>query len=134
MVLPLEWYTWADEAKAWFENAGASTSVSRDFALLYGVSWASGYNPRITSVFRDPAHQQELLDRWNAGERAGFIGKPADPKKSKHTQKTFWGSPASLAMDMPSSNISGVDQIARELGLGAGSDFTNPDPGHYYER
>ena len=134
MVLGPAWQTWADAAKAYWEHQGAESKAARLFALLWGLASVNGYNPQITSVWRDPKRQQELLDRWNAGERRGFIGKPADPSKSKHTRTSFWGRPSALAMDMPSNNIPAVDRIAKELGLGVGSAFRSPDPGHYYVR
>src|SRR5690606_12892086 len=120
---------WPAQAAPYFESVwGISPALSLKFAILYAALSLLGLKPRITSGFRDPEKQRELLRRWNAGERAGFIGKPASPDGSRHC-RTALGAPASTAIHMPCSNIPLADTIARALGLRCGSDFQ--DPGHY---
>lgn len=121
---------WPKEAASYFEDSwGISPVVAVKFATLYAILYLLGLSPRITSGFRSPAKQRELVARWNAGDRAGFIGKPADPDGSRHCRETLSGAPASTAIDMPCSNNDLAAGIARALGLRAGVDFN--DPGHY---
>lgn len=120
---------WPDQAAGYFRSQwGISSALAVKFATLYAAMSVLGLSPRINSGFRDPAKQRELIARWNRGERAGFLGKPADPDTSRHC-RTSLGSPAATAIDMPCNNIPLADRIARALGLRAGSDFN--DPGHY---
>jgi hypothetical protein len=121
---------WPSQAAHYFrETWGISPALAVKFATLYAALQICGLGPRINSGFRDPAKQRELIRRWNAGDRAGFIGKPADPDKSRHCKTDLTGAPASTAIDMPCNNIPLADSIARALGLRVGSDFN--DPGHY---
>ena len=50
--------------------------------------WPEPARPDITSGYRSPARQRELLRRWAAGDRAGFIGRPAT--RSWHTVRRAW--------------------------------------------
>lgn len=130
MSVPPSYRAWAKQAAPWFEQSGAAADAAEQFALLYLLAYMAGTNPRITSIFRDPKYQDQLRERWDAGDRAGLRARPAE--NSKHTETTWLGSPASEAMDMPSSNDSLVAEYAEEIGLGRGSAFRKPDPGHYY--
>jgi len=132
MVSRPELEAWAVQAAPWFENRGASKKASVQFARLYAYAWAAGLRPNIASVFRDPDHQRTLQARWDRGDRAGLRARPADPDKSKHSLTGFFGSPASMAIDMPSDDDRQVAAIARSLGMGTGESFRQPDPGHYY--
>lgn len=130
MIVSKEWRDWANSAKSYFKRAGAASDASYDFALLYGLAYAYGLSPRITSIWRDPARQKKLQERWDRGDRAGLRARPAT--NSKHTKTNFWGRPASEAMDMPTNNDKRTAQLARELGMGAGQFFKRVDPGHYF--
>lgn|SRR5574341_623242 len=121
---------WARAAVPWFESQGATSKAALAFARLYAYSWAAGLQPRVTSIFRDPAHQKELQRRWDAGNRAGLRARPADA--SKHTETGWFGRPAAKAMDMPTRDDRRAAEIARFVGLGTGESFTQPDAGHYY--
>lgn len=85
-------------------------------------------SPVITSGYRDPAKQQELLERYNAGDTS-VVAKPA--VNSKHCV-TKWGRPAAQAIDISTSNKSFAAEIARQLKIGAGYYFSSPDPVHFY--
>lgn len=122
--------SWPDQAARYFEDQwGISSSVAVKFAILYAALQVLGLRPRINSGWRDPAKQRELIARWNRGDRAGFIGKPASPDGSRHCRTTLFGGPASTAIDMPCANNDLGAKVARALGLRAGVDFN--DPGHY---
>lgn len=121
---------WAESATNYFAKAGLNRKWAFKAALLYVTAYVQGFDPRITSLWRDPEKQKALVERWERGDRAGFIGKPA--KESKHTITSFLGVPMAEAMDMPSNNIPGVDALAKALGIGYGSGFSSPDPGHYF--
>jgi hypothetical protein len=69
---------------------------------------------------------------WDRGDRSGLRTRPADPSQSDHCKTTFLGSPASGAVDMVSSDEARAAQLAKSLGIGAGYNFANRDPGHYY--
>jgi hypothetical protein len=123
---------WADAAQSYFhKNLGAEKTAARKFALLYVESHLRGLRPRIARVYSSPEHQRELQQRYDAGQ-SGFNARPAT--NSKHIQQDFWHNPASKAMDMNSDNDTETAKIAREIGLGAGEDFKNPQPdrGHYF--
>lgn len=130
MLIPKEWTDWSKKAAQYWRKLGASKIAAPKFALLWGFATVAGLKPRITSVYRDPKKQKRMQERWDAGDRAGLRARPAT--SSKHAIDDWLGNPASKAMDMVSSNDNLVAKYAKWIGLGAGADFTRPDPGHYY--
>lgn len=108
---------------------GLNPDFALKIAVLYLALLMLKLNPRVTSGFRDPKKQEELVRRWNAGDRKGFIGKPASPDTSRHCRTTMTGGPNSMAIDMPCDDNNRAALIAKALGLRAGVDFN--DPGHY---
>lgn len=54
---------------------------ARAHAWATAVMAYNGYDeparPDITSGYRAPSRQRELIERWDAGQRSGFIGEPA---------------------------------------------------------
>lgn len=78
--------------------------------------------PDIVSGYRSPGRQQALLIRWNAGDRAGIVSKPAC--RSWHT--------VGRAVDVE-QDVRGFDAYAfflREwFGMRDGRSFG--DPGHF---
>lgn len=132
-MLSAEFEAWAKSAATYFaKTMGLEGSFALDAARLYIALWGAGLNPRISRGWSDPAHQKALQEAWDRGERAGLRVRPAS--NSQHTLTTFFGSPASKAIDMPSSNDAAAAKIAANLGIGAGATFTTPDPGHYFKR
>jgi len=86
-----------------------------------------GYRPQIVSGDRSPEHQQQLLDRWNNGDRQGLRVKPASPLNSMHCR--------GQAVDYDDKRMSDIDknvflQICRNFDLVVGIDFVTPDPVH----
>lgn len=45
--------------------------------------------PHILSTCRSWAHQMELQQRWDAGDRVGIAARPADPEDSSHVPDEF---------------------------------------------
>lgn len=132
MVLPAAYEDWARSAAPAFARAGASTASALPMARLYVALWGYGLDPRITSLYRDPAHQQALRAAWDRGERAGLRTRPADPRTSAHTQDDFLGRPAARGIDIVTRDDAAAARVARSLGeMRAGYYFTSPDPGHY---
>lgn len=137
----MDWKAWIAQVKEWAGSWPAQAApyfvkewgLNADFALKVSVLYLAlsvmGLKPRVTSGFRDPKKQKELIARWNAGDRAGFIGKPANPDTSRHCRTTLTGKPDSRAIDMPCNDNNRAAMVARALGLRAGVDFN--DPGHY---
>lgn len=129
--------SWPDQAKPWFiDTWGLSPTFAIKAALLYLILTVMGLKPKVTSGFRDPKKQRELIKQWDALKASGkdplkhgFIGKPASPDTSRHCRTTITGGPASTAIDMPCSDNMKASHIAKALGLRAGVDFN--DPGHY---
>jgi len=122
---------WARSAGEYFQKAmGLASGFSVPCARLYIALWARGLNPRISRGWSDPAHQAELRARWDRGDRAGLRVRPAE--KSQHTATSFLGNPAATAIDMPCNDDMAAAKIASSLGIGAGLNYTTPDPGHYY--
>lgn len=129
-MLPEAYEKWAQAAASAFQGAGAAKGWAVDCARLYVACWAAGLNPRVSSIFRDPARQKALQEQWDSGNRAGLRARPAS--NSKHTRTGFLGGPASTAMDMPTDNDAAAAKIAAGLGIGHGLAFADPDPGHYF--
>lgn len=108
---------WLKQAAQYFiDQWGISKDAAPKFALLYAYLGEYGLNPRPSSGYRSQAKQDELLARWNRGDRAGLKFKPA--KVSKHTSRR--------AMDISTSDEKLAAQIAKALGLRAGYDFGDP--------
>lgn len=126
---------WAKEEgyRPYYEG-GASMRAAIQFARLQGYAEARGINDlRVNSLWRDPARQRELQAQYDAmpgsgPRKPGFLARPAT--NSKHVRGEA-SDPQADAVDMVSSRQGEVDQIARWLGLRAGSDFKTPDRGHY---
>lgn len=131
-VLTKEMENWSNQAAGYFRSAfGLQGSFALSVARLYIALYFAGLSPRITSGWRDPSHQRDLQARYDAGERAGYLARPAS--NSKHTNTNFIGQPAALAVDMPCTDNIAAAKIAQRIGLGSGIYFKQSDPGHYYQ-
>lgn len=125
------WAPWMEQATAYLvDTFKLDKTFAGKVAIALAYATAEGLAPRITSGWRDPAKQEAMQKRWDAGDRAGLRVRPATD--SKHSHKSFF-SPAALAVDIPTNNDRRMAQIATAVGLGAGASFHTPDPGHYYE-
>lgn len=88
-----------------------------------------GFSIRVTSAYRDPAFQAALRARWDAGDRAGLVARPA--LRSAHSD--------GLAVDLVASGeVPGRQPALVQLGLWAqtkgyvwGGTFTRYDPVHF---
>lgn len=127
-VLDKEVKSWVKEAAKYFVSVwGLDGDFSQKVALFFLYLSSYGLRPVVTSGFRDPAKQKELLKRYNAGDPSVRY-KPAE--NSKHMITGFIGKPASMAVDISTSNEAYAAQIAKALGLKAGYDFG--DNVHFY--
>lgn len=106
---------------------GLAASFSTTVALFLLYLYYYGLNPVITSGWRSPAKQADLLRRYQAGD-PGVVAKPA--VNSLHLN-TLLGKPASLAIDISTNNAALAANIAKQLGIRAGYYFTKPDPVHF---
>lgn len=114
---------WLEQARSYFRQAwGLVDSFAAKVALFYAYLATMGLEPRITSGFRDPKKQAEMLARWNAGDHQGLKFKPA--ANSDHTR--------GKAIDIVTNNPQRAAQIARALGLGTGLDYG--DEVHFFEK
>jgi len=107
---------------------GLEQSFGEKVALFFLYLKQYNLNPQITSGFRSPEHQQELLRRWQNGDPS-IVVKPAI--NSKHST-THMGKPAATAVDIKTNNPAIAAQIAEQLKIGAGYYFKNSDPVHFY--
>jgi hypothetical protein len=107
---------------------GIDKSFSENIATFYLYLKQYNLNPVITSGYRSENYQKELSNRFFSGDRS-IVVKPAID--SLHT-KTKFGKPASLAIDISTSNPSLAAQIASALKIGAGYYFKTSDRVHYY--
>ena len=131
MILDEQLENWARGACEYFtQSFGLDAKFALMVARLYICFWAHGLQPRITSGYRALSKQLELQRQWDSGNRAGLRARPAGA--SKHTLTDWVGRPASKAIDMPTNDDARAAQLARQLGIGAGFDFKEKDPGHYY--
>jgi hypothetical protein len=132
MKLDAEIESWARSVGSrMFYEKGASSRSALNFARLYGYAFSEGLNPTVTRIYSTGAHQKQLQARYDSGDHMGLRVRPATT--SKHIRE-FNGEMASDAMDMPCSskeNDFRCAQLARQIGLRAGMDFREPDPGHY---
>lgn len=119
---------WLSQMSRYLTSAwGLDGTFSTRVALLYLYFHYYGLSPVITSGWRSPEKQSELLARYQAGDTS-IIVKPA--LKSLHLNTKF-GKPASLAVDISTSNHRTAAAIAQALGLRAGYFFSVPDPVHF---
>lgn len=107
---------------------GLDSSFSSKVSLFYAYLLQYGLNPVITSGFRSPDKQKELIRRWEAGDKSVVV-KPAE--NSQHSI-TKWGAPASQAIDISTNNPELAARIALAVGIKAGYYFKNPDRVHFY--
>lgn len=126
---------WADWLTQTRQNLIDQWGLDNDFAdrmaLVLAYAMAEGLAPRITRGWSDPKHQAELRARWDRGDRAGLRVRPA--ADSKHTVTGFLGKKSAHAIDAPSRNDRRMAEIAKALGVGAGLDFHDSDPGHFFK-
>jgi hypothetical protein len=118
----------ADLSRVW----GLDPQFSIDVAIFLLYLWQYGVTFTITSGFRSPEKQKELLRRYNAGDPSVVV-KPATTSKHSVTTGLF-GTPAALAIDISTSNPTFAAQIAEAVGIGTGIRFTPPDPVHFYSQ
>ena len=107
---------------------GLDKSFAEKVALFFLYLKQYGLNPQITSGYRSPEYQRDLIARYNSGD-SSIVVKPAE--NSKHTN-TKLGKPASLAVDISTSNPALAAQIAKALNIEAGFYFQTPDRVHFY--
>lgn len=120
--------TWiASASKTLQEHWGLDKAFSSNVALLFLYFVKYGLSPVITSGWRSPEKQEELMLRYKAGDPS-IRYKPAE--NSKHLNTNWLGSPASLAVDISTNNPSYAAEIARYLKIKPGNDFG--DPVHFY--
>lgn len=106
---------------------GLASSFAPQVALLYLYLHWYRLSPTITSGYRSPAKQAELLRRYYAGDPS-IVYKPA--RNSKHCRRDLSGNPAAMAVDISTSDPIKAAQIARSLGIKSGISWG--DPVHYY--
>jgi hypothetical protein len=127
------WAGWiSDRYSELKSDWGVDSDLAEKVAVQLAYAMNEGLAPRITRGWSDPKHQDELRKRWDRGDRAGLRVRPAE--NSKHTTTGFLGRKAATAIDIPTNNDARMAQIARALGIGAGADFKDSDPGHYFQR
>jgi len=122
---------WIEGTAKWLQNThGLAESFAPKVARFLAYCYQYKLSPRIIVGFRSPEHQEAMQRAWDRGERTGLRVRPAT--NSKHSVRDDSGRGASHAIDIVTSNDSQAAAIARYLGIGAGQDFTHPDPGHYF--
>jgi hypothetical protein len=130
MTYPAEIQKIIDENSAALKTYyGLDSRFSRDVAIFYLYLAQYGLSPVITSAFRSPEKQKELMRRWNAGDPS-IVVKPA--VNSLHSRTDWMGNPAAAAIDIQTNNPELAARIAEALGIGAGYRFTVPDKVHFY--
>lgn len=122
---------WLKNTSEYLEtNYGLETAFAGRCALLIAYLYQYNLSPRITSGWRDPAKQEAMRKRWDRGDRSGLRARPAID--SLHSATGWGGKPAARAIDITSTDERTSANVAKALGIGAGLDFKQPDPGHYY--
>jgi len=120
-------------------SAAAWESFKRDTGLLPEVAaralylaWYAkqlgGVTLELESAYRSPAYQLELQRRWDSGNRAGLISRPAS--SSKHTEGRAFD--IGIVGPDPSKELwEGLGRLGEALGLRWGGRFPSPDPVHF---
>jgi len=122
---------WLEAWTEYLQNSwGLNIGLAEKIALLFLYAYYYNVSYTINSGFRDPAKQQALLDRWNAGDRVGIKVKPA--KLSKHSFTTWLNNPDSNAIDISFSNPDLIGSWSGFFGLKWGGKFRTPDKVHYF--
>lgn len=91
--------------------------------VLYWFGYPTRDRPDIVSGLRPPRRQRELLDRWQMGDRAGLVARPAC--RSWHMN--------GKAIDVE-TRVPGFDfytYVMQEWGVRWGGTFQTPDPVHF---
>lgn len=105
------------------QAAGLTEEAAWRYALL--AWWGEHFGapaPRIVSGRRSEARQRELRERWDRGDRAGLVTRPA--LYSNHTRGTAWDVERGRGLDM-------MARLAPYAGVRWGGDFATPDPVHF---
>jgi len=111
----------------YLENTwGIDSSFSEKAAQLILAINQARMQFTITSGYRSPELQKVLVDRFKAGDKTVYT--PLAPGKSLHNHQSWLGNPASLAIDISTSNPAAAGQLARSLGIVWGG---MSDPVHF---
>lgn len=114
------------------KSYGLASDFAARVAELLAYLDSGGLRPTITSGFRDPSHQKDLIAKWDRGDHSGLRVRPA--VDSLHSKTSWLGAPASQAVDIATADDYRAASIARALGIGVGLDFHEPDRGHYFNK
>jgi hypothetical protein len=97
------------------EKWGVDRQFSVSAATVFIYCSLYGLRPVITSGYRSPERQAELV----AAEKAGNpnVHTPLPPGKSLHNNRNWLGQPASLAIDMVTNNPKTAGIIAKHFGV-----------------
>lgn len=96
---------------------------------------APGLSLVVVSGYRDPAHQAQLLARWNAGDRTGLVAKPA--LRSKHSEGLavdlafVWRGSTVPVRDTPREYWQYLADLFAPVGVRWGGTFRSPDINHF---
>lgn len=112
------------------KNYGLDKSFASDAAKLIAYFQQYGLSPSITSGFRSPEYQEQLRQRYAAGDPSVIV----PPAKDSLHSRMSWGKPAALAIDISTNNRPLAARIASALGIGAGQYFSRPDGVHFYKK
>lgn len=122
--------------KQWKDYLVDKWGLNADFAekLSNFILWCAyfGIRPTITSGYRSPEYQAKLVEEYKKGNPNVIT--PLPPGKSLHNNRTWFGSPDSLACDIvfnPDNRNNTAIFIARQLGIAAAGE---PDYVHFGAR
>lgn len=125
----IEFENYVKNWRNYLQKQGMDEEFSRKAASLIVACSYYGIQPQITSIFRSAAQQKALVDAYKKGTPGIYT--PLPPGKSLHGNTTWWGAPASLAMDMVVNNTTTSSYLAKYYGITWGG---ARDPVHYASR
>lgn len=118
---------------AWEE--ASRNGLRREAAWLHAAATAwmasEGFEfpsrPDITSGFRPPSEQLELIQAWNSGRREGMFEKPAE--RSWHMERLAWD----VQTDVDGFNwyADAVNALAEKVNLPLKDSREWGEPGHF---
>ena len=107
-------------------QAGLTLDTAKAYAAL--TWWGEHYGiktPAIVSGRRSASHQAAMRARWDRGDRAGLVARPA--KDSRHVDGE--------AFDLQNTGaLRKLGELASAAGLSWGGFFAEPDPVHFQMR
>jgi len=109
----IKWY--GETIEILIEDWGAVRFFAEKLSMMLLINYLYNNPPTINSVWRSSSRQDMLRARWDRGERAGLVARPAN--NSRHTLTNLAGQPSSQAADLRFPDQLLAADIAKFVGI-----------------